>query len=816
MVFLNCILSECTKTFTNLQTLKTHIKSEHYMNVNLSSSKGFTCNTEGCKKVFKKLKDWYIHLNNFHILNIKNMNKVKIIASNNKKKSFIDFPKNVCKLVADVRAKNPVVNASTIERFLTDTESYTDIIMSEAKEMTLEFLKEHGIDTSSPAAKEYLHKFDTIDDFKQYKTHRGQIKALKEEYLFVEPTEIYLGGTRFEHRIINMETQIKEIPESFQYIPIIDTLQLVLSNKEILDYVKNEKSRNDGFITNFRDAENFKNNDFFQKYTDAIRLQFYNDDIVINNALGTKTVAHKLSIFYFSIQNMPKYINSCLSSIHLVAICYACDVEKYGINKILERFMIDLKKLESNEGVKIKLGGEDFTLRASLAGVAADSLALHQLFGFLSPSANLFCPICTISREDFNNFVNFVAQHRNQEDHTKQIKDSQRSKKLRSSSGVKENTSFHLSKYFHITSNFMSDFMHNMFEGIASYELKLVINHMVFSPEYDLDIKKLNNRINQFNYGFPDIKDKPTANFNLKTLGNLNDHKLKQKAMQTWCLCRVFPFIVSDIVKEGDEYLELIILLNKINEIAMAQKLHKNILPYLDYLLTEHETLFRQLFPNASKINKLHLIGRHLVECIKKSGLSRDSACFKYEMKHFLFTRLGANIYCFKNLPKSCATAAQIDHAAFWGAKKKCLREKIVIRKKECKALSETLSASFLADLGFAANDVVYTNNTIEVYGIDYKINSFLAIKAGDDSTCSMPLFGKIKEIIFDQKNEVFFFCQIWSSDYLNEFLNAYKVTEEEEFQLVKWEDLCDSKPYSLWYDYKSCEPHICLRQVLY
>ena len=85
---------------------------------------------------------------------------------------------------------------------------------------------------------------------------------------------------------MNQQSEITETYENFQYVSIKSILELVLSNNEIFDYVQNEKSRTDGLITNFRDAEAFKKSSYFKKYPNAIRCQLYNDDIVVNNPLG--------------------------------------------------------------------------------------------------------------------------------------------------------------------------------------------------------------------------------------------------------------------------------------------------------------------------------------------------------------------------------------------------------------------------------------------------------------------------------------------------------------------------------------------------
>lgn len=114
------------------------------------------------------------------------------------------------------------------------------------------------------------------------------------------------------------------------------------------------------------------------------------DDVVVNNPLGSKVHPHKIGAFYFIIQNLPQYINSSLGGIHVLSLCHTADIQKYGMKAILKPFLLDLSKLESDNGVNIVHNDTHFVLRASIAAVCADGLAAHQLLGFLSHLQNIF------------------------------------------------------------------------------------------------------------------------------------------------------------------------------------------------------------------------------------------------------------------------------------------------------------------------------------------------------------------------------------------------------------------------------------------
>ena len=61
-----------------------------------------------------------------------------------------------------------------------------------------------------------------------------------------------------------------------------------------------------------------------------------------------------------------------------------------------------MSKLESDEGVTIEIGEEEFVLRASIAAFCGDGLAVHQVFNLLGSSGKKFCKMCMYRREDLH------------------------------------------------------------------------------------------------------------------------------------------------------------------------------------------------------------------------------------------------------------------------------------------------------------------------------------------------------------------------------------------------------------------------------
>lgn len=228
----------------------------------------------------------------------------------------------------------------------------------------------------------------------------------------------------------------------------------------------------------------------------------------------------------------------------------------------------------------------------------------------------------------------------------------------------------------------------------------------------------MNARLHLFQYGLPEVKNKPSANFTLFSFRNLKDHKLKQTAAQTWCLMRVLPFIVSDKVPKNDKYLSLI-LISRITEIVFAPNLTVTILPYLSELIVEHDELFRKLFPDIHPINKHHHL-YHYPVYIKRFGPLRWVNCFRFEAKHSILKKQDSVCCNYKNIPKTMINYCQISQCATWSISNTKPRKKIKYTKSETIKIIHTSSKLKLKEMELQDEDYVIKIDKIEVYGIEY------------------------------------------------------------------------------------------------
>ncbi|GBM09162.1 hypothetical protein AVEN_176850-1 [Araneus ventricosus] len=378
-----------------------------------------------------------------------------------------------------------------------------------------------------------------------------------------------------------------------------------------------------------------------------------------------------------------------------------------------------------------------------------DSLAAHGLFGFLSPSARHFCRLCLVDRAEMQyEFRSSMFQKRNKAMHDQQIQLSLRNNDT--SSGVRENSILHQSRFFHVTENYCFDAMHDLLEGVCPMEVKLILNQLLFvEPTDGLNILILNRRIHAFRYGLADKKNKPSANFTKASLQNVKDHNLKQTAAQMWCLVRVLPFILFDMVQNND-YLYLLQLLLRIMEIVFAPAVSHGMACYLEELCIEHHQKFKELFPDTNLINKHHHM-LHYADCMVKFGPLVRMWCMRYEAKHNFFKRR-ANINCnFKNIAKSLANAHQLAHCAAWNLEGG-LNKTIKFTSEEQVPIASCLSQALLLELGYSINDIVKVARTAVYCGTEYRCNIFICHKYDSNN---YPTFAKITELLILNDEDV-------------------------------------------------------------
>lgn len=326
--YFSCSL--CSTNCSKLDELKSHFKMDHKFIA--TESRDIKCCKVGCNVKFKTLKNMFLHIRNKHHDSGKKFSDNSLVKLNSLK--------SLSSTVARLRTSLRVLTDASIDDFIIESDNHAKNVMPDAKIIVKKFIEKNGSVTMDNF--NTLSELLELDSCSAYLRSEGHMKAVKENFDYIEPIAIPLGK-RTERRFDQKSGKyvFKDVYETFQYVPIIKTIESVLNNDEIRHYIDNEPQSEEGFLKGFQDGNYFKNHPFFKKFPNALRLQIYFDEILVNNPLGTKTFAHKIGVFYFSILNLPRHINSYLGGIFLFAVCFNADIEKYSMFRILSPLMND-------------------------------------------------------------------------------------------------------------------------------------------------------------------------------------------------------------------------------------------------------------------------------------------------------------------------------------------------------------------------------------------------------------------------------------------------------------------------------------------
>ena len=97
-----------------------------------------------------------------------------------------------------------------------------------------------------------------------------------------------------------------------------------------------------------------------------------------------------------------------------------------------------------------------------------------------------------------------------------------------------------VNSYYMFEGGLPHDIMHDLYEGVVQYEMKLLLTYLV--DKNLLTIQEFNKHLINFDYGYSEVADKPTpitrANF------KSGDKKLRQGASQCMLLARILPLLL--------------------------------------------------------------------------------------------------------------------------------------------------------------------------------------------------------------------------------------------------------------------------------
>lgn len=640
--------------------------------------------------------------------------------------------------------------------------------------------------------------FSTIDSRHKRDTY------FRKQYGMVQAKSIFLGN-RYDQSLDPGTGSMRQVVkrDTFQYVPILKLIELLLNDSSILDACMQDRVSVDGLMYDFCDGSLFKSIPLFVEDKSALQLCLYFDECEVVNPLGSRRGIHKIGFIYLCLRNVQPMFNSRLNNIHIVLAFSSLDRSKYGFDKILAPVIRDIKQLEQ---------GVDFTLRdgtvvhkrGTLVQIAGDNLGLNQLGGFVESFSVLhFCRLCTINKADCcETYRDDGLELRTKEQYSQQLKCLLDGTVSTRDCGIKHSCSLNSLQYFHIAENVAVDVMHDLLEGIVPYELKLTLSSFIFDKQY-FSLQMLNARLASFDYGYSDRGNNPTA-LSEAELRDPQKTSLTQKAAQTMCLVSILPFLIGDKVPEDDDVWQLYLLLRDIIDLVFSDVCSLGSSIYLKCKIEDHHSLFRAVFPEKNLIPKHHMLV-HYPQVMRKVGpLSRCSS-MRFEAKHNESKRLCGIVCCFKDICRTVVHRHQLNQCVRIAASNSAAYE-VKVEQVEVITVNELQHADIilLSIAGLQRFDDISHGVCVFVCGTEYRRNLVLVVDTGDE-----PSFSQIVDCLVVTDAAVYFVCQDLLIKYYDSHMHAYVVEQGDSVRVVEHRHLKCYKPLDIRCSYDTSLQYI-------
>lgn len=176
--------------------------------------------------------------------------------------------------------------------------------------------------------------------------------------------------------------------------------------------------------------------------------------------------------------------------------------KKYGIDKILRPFVEYVKVLEQT-GINVSFTEQP--LYGTTAEVTGDNLDLNSILGYVeSFTANYYCRICLIDKASAQTAFSdddprvILRTKTTNDEHYSYLENPRESY-----FGIKRNSILNSLSYFSVSENYVLDIMHDILEGVAQYEIKLLFEYL---NQKSISIENILQHVYAFNYGFMNKK----------------------------------------------------------------------------------------------------------------------------------------------------------------------------------------------------------------------------------------------------------------------------------------------------------------------
>ncbi|XP_071138269.1 uncharacterized protein [Mytilus edulis] len=767
---ITCSVDGCVRTYNNTDSFLKHVKRKHktFHENHLSRWREFNAQADVAQNL-QPIEDNCLDSDGENLLdNAEEQNEIDI--------SDIDFKRRFAIFLLNLREnfKLPSNSISQVVNELTDMICFHQ---AEVLKKVISFCSDKGLGEGE------------IDQLKLLMTEQSQIesaclqlnseyklnKYVRENFGFVPPVQYDLNRNSKHGK--------------YQYIPIFQTLEKLLSHDDVFSYIINDHQSGENNLRDFCDGDLYKNHELFSSDHTALQIIFYFDEFTASNPIGHKVKNFKIGAFYMTLGNIPPKYRSQLYTIQLVALCMSSLLKTHGFKEVLQPLIYDLKLLET-EGITITKSDGDHKFYGSLSVVLADNLGAHGIGGFLESFSCLRnCRFCFVTRDNMQTQLNCDDFNlRTEEMHSAQLKNLERDSSLSSVYGVKGDSPLNSLEYFHVTQGLPSDLAHDLFEGVVCYVLTNTVESLVRAGLFTLE--DLNDAILNFQFEMTDVSNKPTTV--QKTLRNFN---IKQTAAQTWCLARFLPLIIGGKINRGNAIWETYLHLRDMLFYVCAPAINRGQVLFMKEIIEDFHESYRQNYPNDTVKPKFHFTLHYPMETLKFGPLIHLQT-LRFEGKHNYFKEL---VYRTKNKINICKSLAlrhqyyqciftasdNFLHSGQFDTSNGSVTPVCLLKDEYQEFLREALHES----------TEVYLANSVSCNGIKYIKGGSLIRSQDGDLFC----FNRIRQCVVIH-GKIYFLCTRLRTVNFDCHYHAYIVCDTNECDVVKLETLKEPHMYGLYH----------------
>ncbi|KAK0144205.1 hypothetical protein N1851_017432 [Merluccius polli] len=424
------------------------------------------------------------------------------------------------------------------------------------------------------------------------------------------------------------------------------------------------------------------------------------------------------------------------------------DVKCYGYDSVLKPLVDDLITLEQ-EGLFIAKLGK--SIKGFVHCIVADDLGAHGIAGFVeSFSGKYVCRFCTAENVDIQTkeVKSGLFSARSKEIHTSHLKALEENS-FSSHFGIKRKCvlSEKLS-YFSVTQSFPPDIAHDIFEGIVPVEIALCLT---------------TNR--------PHVV--PLSYITRKTIGG-NVH-------ENWSLLRYLPLLIGTRVPSNEPAWQVLCELKDIVELVVSPFHTEESISYLDFKISEHRTVFKEVFPHERILPKHHYL-EHYPWLIRQFGPLVALWTIRFEAKHSFFKRVIRHTNCYKNCTILIKFPAKPPHY-------KPLLEVADVSTLPVEVINQDIAQAVKQK--YPHMDTVDLAKNVSYNGFNYRIGMVVA----HGSLAGLPEFCEIVHMIVLQETLIFIVKKLdaWYLEHYRSY--ALVMSTTRQLRLVEAHELTDSYP---------------------